>query len=69
MTSSALIAIIQFALAQGADLVGRVKDVADILHPNHALTNDEINALELEAQADDDRRIARRTPPADGSGL
>lgn len=60
MTNEQLIAIIKFALANGASLTGRIKAFADLVHHGHALTNDEINALELEAQADDDRRIAAR---------
>ena len=55
----------QLAINLGANLVGRVKAFLDFLHPGHGLTDDQINALELAAQADDDVRIARRTSPDD----
>lgn len=65
MTSEGLIQVVQLAISLGASIAGRVKEVVDVLFPGHTLTNDEINALEVAAQADDARRIARRTAPAD----
>ena len=54
------IQILQVAASVGFEVVGKAKQLLAVFHPDHALTDEEINAIERVSLIDYDARIAAR---------
>ncbi len=57
---NAYISIAQVAVSVGLDIAGKLKGIIETFDANHGLTDAEINAMEVVAMIDTDKRIAER---------
>ncbi len=63
MNTANIEAYIQIATvlyAAGVEIAGKFKALIAVLHPDHTLTDDEINAIEQAGMDDSKKRLAER---------
>jgi hypothetical protein len=56
----AYISVISMLAAVGLDVVGKAKQLLAMFHPDHTLTEAQVNAIEAAGIADSQKRMAER---------